>query len=48
MKKKIPMAVYILIAMVLGIVVGYHMIFASYPDKKTAAQIAGYISDPVG
>src|SRR5438876_5849798 len=43
MKKKLPMAVYILIAMVLGIVVGY-MIFTSYPDKKTAAQIAGYIS----
>ena len=43
MKKKIPMAAYILIAMVLGIVVGY-MIFTSYPDKKTAAQIAGYIS----
>src|SRR5580765_2884991 len=43
MKKKIPMAVYILIAMVLGIIVGY-MIFTSYPDKKVAAQIAGYIS----
>ena len=43
MKKKIPMAVYILIAMVLGIIVGY-MIFTSYPDKKAAAQIAGYIS----
>src|SRR5205814_9458303 len=43
MKKKLPMAVYILIAMVLGIVVGY-MIFTSYPDKKTATQIAGYIS----
>ena len=41
--KRIPMAGYILIAMVLGIVVGY-MIFTSYPDKKTAAQIAGYIS----
>src|SRR5512144_2323999 len=43
MKRKIPMAVYIMIAMVLGIVVGY-MIFIGYPDKKTAAQIAGYIS----
>jgi Na+/H+-dicarboxylate symporter len=43
MKKKTPMAIYILIAMVLGIIVGY-MIFTSYPDKKTAAQIAGYIS----
>ena len=43
MKKKLPMAAYILIAMVLGILVGW-MIFTSYPDKKTAAQIAGYIS----
>src|SRR5271155_1762317 len=43
MKKKMPMAVYILIAMVLGIVVGY-MIFTSYPDKATATKIAGYIS----
>ena len=43
MKKKLPMAAYILIAMVLGILVGW-MIFASYPDKKTAAQIAGYIA----
>src|SRR5690349_4535010 len=42
-KKKLPMAVYILIGMVLGIVVGY-MVFVSYPDKKTATQIAGYIS----
>src|SRR5689334_1775243 len=43
MKRKLPQAAWILIAMVLGIVVGY-MIFVSYPDKKTAAQIAGYIS----
>src|SRR5881227_446624 len=43
MKKKMPMAVYIVIAMVLGIIVGY-MIFVSYPDKKSAAQIAGYVS----
>src|SRR5437588_2750544 len=43
MKRKIPMAGFILIAMVLGIVVGY-MVFISYPDKKTAAQIAGYVS----
>ena len=42
-KKKFPMAAYILTAMVLGIGVGY-MIFVSYPDKKTATQIAGYIS----
>jgi Na+/H+-dicarboxylate symporter len=41
--KKLPAAVVILIALVLGIVVGY-MIFVSYPDKKVAAQIAGYIS----
>src|SRR5450432_1397214 len=43
MKKKLPMAVWILVAMVLGIIVGY-MIFASFPDKKSAAQIAGYVS----
>jgi Na+/H+-dicarboxylate symporter len=42
-KKKRSMAVYILIALVLGIIVGY-MIFTAYPDKKTATQIAGYIS----
>src|SRR3954465_14997290 len=40
---RLPAAVSILIALVIGIVVGY-MIFASYPDKKTAGQIAGYIS----
>src|SRR6202163_2028406 len=43
MKKRLPMAAFILIAMVLGIVVGY-MVFINFPDKKTAAQIAGYIS----
>src|SRR4249919_4139016 len=43
MKKKLPAAVRILVALVLGIIVGY-MIFISYPDKKTASQIAGYIS----
>ena len=43
MKKRIPPAVFIIIAMILGIIVGY-MIFVSYPDKKTATQIAGYIS----
>src|SRR4051812_28956894 len=37
------MAAYILIAMVLGIAVGY-MVFTNYPDKATATQIAGYIS----
>ena len=43
MKRKLPAAVIILIALVLGIIVGY-MIFVSYPDKKAASQIAGYIS----
>ncbi|HEY1288681.1 MAG TPA: dicarboxylate/amino acid:cation symporter [Burkholderiales bacterium] len=43
MKKKMPAATLILAALVLGILVGY-MIFVSYPDKKTAAQVAGYIS----
>src|SRR6266699_1574739 len=42
-KKRLPAAAWILIAMVLGIVLGY-MIFASFPDKKSAAQIAGYVS----
>src|SRR6185369_4025810 len=42
-KRSLPAAGWILIAMVLGIVVGY-MIFVSYPDKKTATQIAGYVS----
>jgi Na+/H+-dicarboxylate symporter len=42
-KRSLPPAGWILIAMVLGIVIGY-MIFVSYPDKKTAAQVAGYIS----
>src|SRR6478609_7125090 len=41
--KRIPMAGYILVALVLGIIAGY-MIFTSYPDKKVATQIAGYIS----
>jgi Na+/H+-dicarboxylate symporter len=42
-KKKFPPAISILVAMVIGIIVGY-MIFVGYPDKKTAAAIAGYIS----
>jgi hypothetical protein len=41
-RRRIPMAAYILIGLVLGIVVGY-MVFISYPDKKAATQIAGYI-----
>src|SRR4029077_20424733 len=36
-------AAWILVGLVLGIIVGY-MIFVSYPDKKTAAQVAGYVS----
>ena len=43
MKKKLPMAAWILIAMVLGIIVGY-MIFTSFPDKKAAKEIADYVS----
>jgi Na+/H+-dicarboxylate symporter len=43
MKRKFPAAAWILGALVLGVIVGY-MIFISYPDKKSAAQIAGYVS----
>ncbi|MPV55040.1 dicarboxylate/amino acid:cation symporter [Burkholderia sp. HI2761] len=43
MRKKNAAAVWILIAMAVGIVIGY-MIFTSFPDKKAAAEIAGYIS----
>ena len=42
-KKGMPAAAVILGAMVLGILVGW-MIFVNFPDKKVAAQIAGYIS----
>src|SRR6516225_11007363 len=42
-RRSLPPAAWILIGMVLGIIAGY-MIFVSYPDKKTAAEIAGYIS----
>ena len=42
-KKKFPPAVSILIGMVLGIVFGY-MIFVQFPDKKSAAEVAGYVS----
>ena len=38
MKNKMPAAVGILAALVLGIIVGY-MIFMSFPDKKTATQM---------
>src|SRR5262249_43530915 len=40
---KMPPAGWILIGMVAGILVGY-VIFINFPDKKIAAQIAGYIS----
>ena len=43
MQKKNAAAVWILIAMVAGILIGY-MIFMSFPDKKATAEIAGYIS----
>ncbi len=43
MKKKFPPAVSILIGMVLGIIFGY-MIFIQFPNKKDAAEIAGYVS----
>ncbi len=43
MKKRFPPAVNILIAMVLGIIIGY-MIYEEFPDKKIAGDIAGYIS----
>ena len=43
MKKKLPPAAWILIAMILGIIVG-DMIFLNFPDKKAAATIAGYVS----
>ncbi|HTT10363.1 MAG TPA: dicarboxylate/amino acid:cation symporter [Burkholderiaceae bacterium] len=42
-QKKLPPAGWILIAMVAGILLGY-MIFTSFPDKKIASQIAGYVS----
>ncbi|MFM0325672.1 dicarboxylate/amino acid:cation symporter [Caballeronia glebae] len=41
--KKNSSAIWILVAMVIGIAVGY-MIFTSFPDKKSATEIAGYIS----
>jgi Na+/H+-dicarboxylate symporter len=43
MNKKSSAAIWILVAMVIGIGVGY-MIFTSFPDKKSASEIAGYIS----
>jgi len=43
LKKKRPLTVYILVAMVLGILVGYAC-HDTFPDKKIAADIAGNIS----
>ena len=43
MKKRLPPAAWILGGMVLGIILGW-MVFNSFPDKKSAAEIAGYIS----
>jgi Na+/H+-dicarboxylate symporter len=43
MKRKIPPAFTILIAMLLGILAGY-LVFVNFPDKKAASEIAGYIS----
>ena len=43
MIKRFPPAAWILIAMLLGILIG-DMIFVEFPDKKAAAQIAGYVS----
>ncbi len=43
MRRKLPPAVWILIAMVIGIILGY-MVFVSFPNKRTATEIAGYIS----
>ncbi|HEX4781971.1 MAG TPA: dicarboxylate/amino acid:cation symporter [Usitatibacter sp.] len=43
MKRKFPAAAWILAGVVVGIAVGY-MIFLQFPDKKSAAQIAGYVS----
>lgn len=42
-KKRLPPAAWILIAMVIGIILGY-VVFTNVPDKSAAAQIAGYIS----
>ncbi|WP_348755364.1 dicarboxylate/amino acid:cation symporter [uncultured Aquincola sp.] len=42
-KKRLPAALYILVAMLLGIAIGY-LVYLEFPDKQVAAQIAGYIS----
>ncbi|MGT2473093.1 dicarboxylate/amino acid:cation symporter [Paraburkholderia terrae] len=43
MNRKNAAAIWILIAMLVGIAIGY-MIYTSFPDKKAATEIAGYIS----
>lgn len=43
MKKKRPLTLYILFAMILGVIVGY-ICHQAFPDKGAASQIAGYIS----
>ncbi|MBS0608056.1 MAG: cation:dicarboxylase symporter family transporter, partial [Proteobacteria bacterium] len=43
MIKKLPPAAWILVAMVIGIVIGY-FVFIEFPDKQSAKNIAGYIS----
>src|SRR5450830_58858 len=43
MKNRLPAAAGILIAMLLGIFIGY-MIFLNFPDKAMATKVAGYIS----
>ena len=42
MKKKRPITTYIVIAMILGVIVGYSCNKA-FPDPGTAKEIAGYI-----
>ncbi|HMC46425.1 MAG TPA: cation:dicarboxylase symporter family transporter [Caballeronia sp.] len=43
MNRKNGAAIWILVAMLLGIGIGY-MIYTSFPDRKAATEIAGYIS----
>src|SRR5471030_2315897 len=43
MNRKNGAAIWILVAMLLGIGIGY-MIYTNFPDKKAATEIAGYIS----
>jgi Na+/H+-dicarboxylate symporter len=42
-RKRLPPAGWIFVAMVLGVLLGY-AIFVGFPDKKAAAEIAGYVS----